>query len=316
MTARCANTSFVTLLANERYSAAAICLPMQLRRVHAACPLLLIYNDADASLIGELPRLLSSFGASNVLPLSKLKARYARSRRRNAPSKRRLFDGGRGLSNTHLKLWLWALPVKRAVFLDIDILVLRNVDELLRIGPEAPNDIGSVTCKSKFGDRFFNTGMMIFSPSLRMLHKLLEVERFASWPWNGHIPREGERWPDVCAPAGNPGAAARMFPNSTNALRDCRGKYGPGRQPGMMSKACESKLTDQSIINHVYRTHKAVWGSFNDATKFRLETSHIIHFVGEPKPWEVSTGSRRRGVQSARMNATRLWQSRCAHVAT
>jgi hypothetical protein len=290
------NSSFVTVLANYRYLRAAKCLPAQLQSVGAACPIHIIYNDADHLLQQALPSLEGAYGSRKVLPLSRLKARYYEHTLRNAtPSKvgRRLFDRGE-VSNTHLKLWLWALPMAHAIFLDIDILVLRNINELLHINPPA-DGIGAVTCKSKYGERYFNSGLIVLRPSLRMLQKLLQIERWASHPWNGHIPREGERWPDICAPDNDPDIASRLFPNSTHALRDCRAKNGPGRTPALMSKACESKYTDQSIFNHIYRSHLSVPGTYNDASRFNIHRSHIIHFVGEPKPWDAHAMHRGRG---------------------
>jgi lipopolysaccharide biosynthesis glycosyltransferase len=79
-----------------------------------------------------------------------------------------------------------------------------------------------------------------------------------------------------------------------------------------MTKACESKFTDQSIFNNVFGNHVLIPGSFNDERRFRLNGSHIIHFVGEPKPWQVVQKSRR--LEPARFNASRLWRHRCARL--
>ena len=314
------NGTFVTLVANERYAAPAICLHRQLRIVHTACPVTLVYNDRVQL---PLAQLASTYGASNLVPLSVLIKRYRDFARppssTPATTGRRLFDGHHEVSNTHLKLWLWALPVARAVFVDIDVLVLRNVDSLVETElPAAPArggipGIGAVTCKSKYGSRYFNSGLLVFAPSLQALRALLEVERFATHPWYGHIPHAGERWPDVCSPRDDVNAYERLFPNASHPLSECRNKYGPGRQPSKLSKACESKYTDQSVFNQVYRQHTTLPGSFNDANGFRLQTAHIVHFVGEPKPWDPAA-LRGRGADPARSNATRLWRRRCAHV--
>tara|TARA_B110001452_G_C14926471_1_gene323968 strand:- start:180 stop:515 length:336 start_codon:yes stop_codon:yes gene_type:complete len=82
----------------------------------------------------------------------------------------------------------------------------------------------------------------------------------------------------------------------------------------MMSKACESKITDQSIFNIVFRAHALVSGSYNDNRYFDITgTSHIVHFVGEPKPWQ-EIGKHSRVAKPHRFNASRLWQSRCKAV--
>ena len=316
----CVNATFVTLLTGVRYAAAAACLPKQLRFVNSTCPLLLVYNDADSSL--PLPMLRDAYGAHRMLPLRRLKARYNRTRhaRHEAPpvsgAGRRLFATAAEAANTHQKLWLWALPIKgRAVFLDIDILLFRNIDALLEIAPTPQTDgrpgLGAVTCKSKYGERYFNSGVLVFTPSLRALEQLLMYQHFASGLWHGHVPHLGDAWPNICAPIDDPFRAVRMFPNSSRPLGECRNRHGPGRQPGMMSKACESKLTDQSIFNSVFTRHTAIPRSFNLAAGNVDEpTNRIMHFVGEPKPWSDNPFSGRSS-EPLRRHATQEWRRRC-----
>ena len=314
--ATCSHANYVTLLTGSRYAGPAACLPHQLRQVGALiCPIVLVYNDADTSL--PLPLLESIYGVNHMVPLSRLRERHARYRASLKPALpvhgRRLFTSSQEALNTHLKLWLWALDgMRHAVFIDIDILVQRSISDLLSVAPRK-GAIASVTCKSKYGERFFNSGLLVFAPSLPELERLLEIERFSNFPWNGHIPHRDDAWPDICAPRDDPHAAERMprFANSSNFLRDCRSAYGPGRQPGMMSKACESKLTDQSVLNHVYPKHLNLSRGYNDAKGFALETSHIVHFVGEKKPWDVSA-LRDKYASAGRRNATAVWQHRCS----
>lgn len=319
----CRTANYVTLLTGPRYAAAAACLPHQLRRVGALiCPILLVYNDADTLL--PLDMLTSAYGSEHMVPLSRLQERFNQFRATQSkvtPIRgRRLFDGSE-VQNTHLKLWLWAMPERqRLVFLDIDTLILRNISELLTVEPaqhaESQEGIASITCKSKYGSRFFNSGLLVFSPSLKSLNNILEVERFSKYPWNGYIPHmgKGSEWVDICSPRDDPLKAERMpefarRPNSSSsALGKCRSKYG-GRTPVRMSKACESKFTDQSILNHVYQKHTLLSHTFNDNSHFSLRDSHIIHFVGEKKPWDPT---RDRYASEARRNATRMWQHRCA----
>ena len=101
-----------------------------------------------------------------------------------------------------------------------------------------------------------------------------------------------------------------MFPNSSNPLAACRNKYGPGALPATISKACESKYTDQSIFNYVYHSHALIPGTYNDANRFNLTAAHMVHFVGEPKPWDVSQHG--RAAVTGRANASLLWRQRCA----
>ena len=322
----CNNGTFVTVLSNMRYAQPAICLRRQMRRVKSACPFLLVYNDADSQL--PLPLLERTFGRDGLLPLSSLKARfrdYARplsgggggsnhssgqpsflapvkqlavqraatadaSAATSDASGRRLFQKDAGVSNTHHKLWLWALPVARAVFLDIDMLVLQNVDSLLSMelpphGPGGGPKVGAVTCPSKYGNRYFNSGLLVFEPSLDVLKRLLTVERWANMPWNGYIPSQKQSWPNICAPADEPDAASRLFPNASNPFAACRAKY-QGKVSMRMDKACEQKFTDQSIFNFAFGSHALLPTTYNDARSFNLSRSRIIHFVGEPKPWD------------------------------
>ena len=203
----------------------------------------------------------------------------------------------------------------RAVFLDIDIIIFRNIDELLHIIPQQKSDggpsIGAVTCKSKYGERYFNSGVLVFTPSLRVLSRLLQQAHYASGLWHGHVPHAGDAWPQICAPMHDPYAARRLFPNSSHPLADCRSRYGPGRQPHMMQKACESKLTDQSIFNAVFPTHMSLPRSFNVDPSIRNNVScHIGHFIGEPKPWSAKPFAG-RGKSPLRKQATDEWRSRC-----
>jgi len=315
-------STFVTLVTGARYATAASCLPQMLRNVGSLCPLLLIYNDADTAL--PMSQLEQAYGANQMLPLSLLKARYKwqppRSRAQVPAAGRRLFSSSEAYK-THLKLWLWALPTThRVVYLDLDILILRNIDALLDVVPPTLPDgspgLGAVTCKTRFGERFFNSGILVLTPSLRTLEQLLELKRFASAPWNGQIPRLADTWPDICAPRDDPFAAKRLFPNkyASHSLAACQQHYGPGHTPRKMSTACESKYTDQSILNSVFHSHASlprgfnmqIAGDFMDAN-----SSAIFHFVGEPKPWShnAMTG---RGKEPARRNATARWQRQCA----
>ena len=314
------NATFVTLLSGERYASAASCLPKQLAQMNSSCPLLLVFNDKDSSI--PLDKLRSAYsGRHSMLPLSTLTMRHPAHEQSTRSSGRMLLSTSREATTTHLKIWLWALRLPgRAVFLDLDILLVRNVDELLRIQPEnrangAPG-IGAVTCKSKYGDRFFNSGIFIFSPSLRTLGHLLELARFASSPWNGHIPHRGDRWPKICSPPEDPWAAKRLFPNASKPLAECRNHYGPGKQPSRMTKACETKLTDQSIFNAYFHTHTLLPKGFNLASYSPSEVNHhIVHFVGEPKPWSGTPFSGARARDPQRQHAIKEWQRRCEWVA-
>ena len=340
------NVAFVTLLTGAKYAAPAACLPRQLRQVGSTCPIILVYDDDDASL--PLPMLHEAFNASSgdrMMPLSTLKARYANAFNNHglsgpaaSPSDvivgRRLYTSVEK-SNLLLKLWLWALPMQRAVFLDIDVVLVRNVDSLLA----AQGTLAAVFCEQQLSGIFYNTGVMVFTPSLSKLHELLEVARHIASPWRGFYPWPGERYAEICSPRNEPHAYRRLFPNTSNPFGACR-KVHAGRQPLFIQKACESKHTDQSAINHIFGASPSSLPSlpilaspssglnaagggvrrllpiFNDNpwTGLNNET-HIFHFSGEPKPWAAaalsSLARRMRGLADSRFKAVALWRRRC-----
>ena len=67
------------------------------------------------------------------------------------PAGRRLYDSKSmvsGLYTTHLKLWLYGLPYKRVVVLDADMVVVANIDFLLKI-PLRGQTLAAVSACSK-----------------------------------------------------------------------------------------------------------------------------------------------------------------------
>ena len=305
----CGNSSFVTVLTGEKYVAAAACLPAQLRYVGSTCQLLLLYDDADASL--PLPLLQQSYGVDRMIPVSTLKARVA------ATTGRRLYTSS-DYTNLFLKLWLWALPIKRAVFLDLDVVIVQNIDDLLRVDAA----LAAVFC-TVAGGIYYNTGIMAFEPSLYHLRELLWHVRFVGSPWHGFHPHGDEVYADICAPIHDPFAHKILFANATNPFSTCRQAFGPGKQPIHIQKACESKHTDQSIINHVLAGRKDnLWGRpvVRLSTRYNdnpwtglLNDTRIFHFAGEPKPWAENALRRVRvhGLADSRYEAVELWRDRC-----
>ena len=101
VTTSCIDATFVTLLTGERYATAAACLPRQLRAVNTSvCSTLLCVYDDNVSL--PLDALSLEYGAEQMIPLSRLKARYL------ARSGRRLFMSSTELQSTVHKIWLCA----------------------------------------------------------------------------------------------------------------------------------------------------------------------------------------------------------------
>ena len=276
------NSTFVTLLAGRSYLQSALCLPHQLRELGSACPIALVYDDTDSGEYVGVDVLAAAYGgASQLYPLSALRARHAAWRDRTyagAPAEQ--MSGptqGHGAPATHgarpaaapwrpnLKLWAWALPgFASAVFLDTDVLLLRNVDHLLSLSLELTprRQLAAATCKSRFGDRFFNTGVFAFRPSMPSLERLLRMHRYVLWPFKGRVPANahGNALKDVtrpppagihaCAPVGGGG--------NESLIDACLARYGVRVPRYPVSKACESSYTDQSVINAVFGEHHHV----------------------------------------------------------
>ena len=82
---------------------------------------------------------------------------------------------------------------------------------------------------------------------------------------------------------------------------------------GFINKACETTFTDQSILNHVFGFRRArLPTSYNDYNRFLTGSARIIHFVGEPKPWDLGKAKDpKRRLVGGRLNASRLWLQRC-----
>ena len=273
---------------------------------------------------------------------------------------RRLYRVGVGKAALFFKLLLWALPPEtfpRVAFIDLDVLILTNLDELLRDEHMlvAPNAIAAapvgLACEKGSASpehantAFFNSGVFVFRPSLTHLHLLLLTEHHVHYPWNGYFPAmKNASWADQCSPKDDVYRFARLFNGSSNAFRDCRLHHN-GSLTGRIPKACEPTLTDQSILNRVFGKRWNLLDSrFNvhrqgllgcrfvaNASEERVaegggagaETSvsckgkvvSIVHFVGEPKPWDPDRRRRSQphGATSPTFeeSAKMLYRQRC-----
>jgi hypothetical protein len=153
----CGGGAFVAVLSRERFVPAALCWHAQMRRVGSRCPLLLIWDDQSGSLArssASVGHLEEVFGRNSLMAMSSLisSAGFARQRGATRPRKatrsyrqvaltgRRLLDRGReARAASALRYWAWALPFQRVCYMDLDLLVRRNVDELLRWLPACPS---------------------------------------------------------------------------------------------------------------------------------------------------------------------------------
>ena len=165
--------TFVSRVSNESYVPGALCLVRAMRKLGGTCPFLLLLDDLPAPpgahvalSAASTSSLAQAYGGrTQLLPLSALQARLvAHTHNASGAGHRRrlrtLHPTG-WVQNTHRKLLLWALPgFSKVVFLDIDILIVANVDALLREAPFA------AAAALPYATSLFNSGVMVLSPSL------------------------------------------------------------------------------------------------------------------------------------------------------
>lgn len=231
----------------------------------------------------------------------------------------------------------------QVVFIDLDVLVMRNLDELLRV-PRPIDFSAAPACVQYNGEAFVNGGVFRFRPDLATAVRMTQVRRLLLYPWRGFMPNGA--WGHVCAPHDGCAhasclAAQRLFPNATNPFLACRlahkGSFNPG---GRILPKCEPSYTDQTIFNEVFRrnrkrTAEMLPPRFNWALKSRFQNESacalaphlqglcpfnvpndtaIVHFMGHPKPWAKPSQRTAKGSTSQAKGAVgnRLWRERCA----
>ena len=262
---RCApNATFVTLIANETYVPGAVCLRRSMARVGSRCPLSLVVADPLPD--SAMAELTAAFAGSRIRRLSDLRARvdqHKRAGRRlqtraQLMSTRQLVRATGWAHRTFQKLLLFALDgYSRAAFLDIDMLIARNVDALLDQPPFA------AVAALPYAMKQFNSGVFVFTPSLADATALEDLSLRASF--------------DGRLPVGSAGLGLTPIRIQGAGERD--------------------QLTDQSIFNHHFkgRWTPLPYG-YNMGVKTRKANRKlwtrtevaIVHFVHRPKPWEAA----------------------------
>lgn len=287
------DAAFVTLIANETYVEGALCLRKSLHRVGSACPLVLVV--ADPLPAAAMMQLDTAFHPSNIRKLSDLRRRVDRYEQRllrqsvegaavpplqgglasdGASSRRmqqldaaapikstRQLQRARGWARrTHQKLLLFALQgYRRAAFLDIDMLVVRNIDALLEVAPFA------AVAALPYSTRSFNSGVFVFEPSLSTAAALDDLSMRATF-----------------GKASTPAAGGDRATPSKIRISGAGERF---------------QLSDQSILNHHFRDRwQPLPFGYNMGVKVRhaapklwarVEVA-VVHFVHRPKPWEGS----------------------------
>jgi hypothetical protein len=305
-------STFVTLVANETYVDGALCLRRSLKKVGSVCPLMLIVSDPMPGFAME--RLGAEFGRGEIRLLSELRQRLDHFERRQLTRKATEEDqvAGRRLSTeagaeikstrqlgrsvgwakrTHQKLLVFAIKgYRRAVFVDIDVHVTRNIDALMS------QPAFSAVAALPYSTKDFNSGVFVFEPSLTTAAALDDLAQRATF----------SRARPSSASAGTVSAAGR----STVRIRGSGERFA---------------LSDQSILNHYYRNrwHPLPFG-YNLGVKVKQVSPRVwsridvavVHFVHRPKPWEASLAdpaspmsslARRLGIDPL----LRAWRAQC-----
>ena len=335
------NTTFVTLLSGHRYLLPAMCLPHQFRIVGSRCPLTLVVDDTTESKLDELriTMLKDAYRSPHsVLRLSTLMNSAGPPRHG-----RRLFVSTEKV-RTHLKVWLWSLKVRRAVYVDLDMLILKNLDDLLHDEGGQGEPIEAVTCGRAGRRSLYNTGIFAYQPSQEVLDALLRLLRFLGPPWNANVPPHHAPWLAICSPPDDPMAWQRLVPNATRWMRQdgsfcqtaseaadcleahdgsdrrlmaCR-RRAHGLPMRRINHACERGYGDQSLINDVLPRYKPLPDMYNvDARHPVNGTPATLHFIGEPKPWEKTPSDpslMRLARGHARHAAGAVFQARCGGI--
>ena len=202
--------AIVTSVSGDTFVPYALCLVSMLRRVNTTCPIAIVYDDVNPSRRlpdASLRALQTARAVSELIPLSALIQRALRhpaiawtgalpaatqTTRTSievptSAGRRLLSKDGFGVASN--KLWLWALDPRRyprVAYLDVDVAVLHNIDALLSFNLTEP--IAAVGAAPLCQSRSFNSGLLVFKPSVKTLAKLLFAHRVVQWPWRGEVP--------------------------------------------------------------------------------------------------------------------------------
>ena len=311
------NSTYATLINSDSYVGAALCLRAQLRRVRSACPLLLLFDDRLGRMSAEaVETLRNAFGTEQMTSIATLASASSAWTHEQYPRHTSRMQSGRRLyaevSQTHAKVFVWALPFERVVYLDLDVLLLANIDDVFEVELTPRQHLAATACP---GSPYFVAGFMLLRPHASEVGPLLAVTRFAKGPWFGRLPVSLSRsandpsyWTNICHPNGAcPSAkdlscspAALLYPNASDPLWACMKAHRGHFSNRPISKACASKLGDQSIHNFRFRRRwrelPAELGLNVDGRRWpgnrHAATEHagqprMLHFFGEPKPFDA-----------------------------
>lgn len=284
-------TSFVTILDGGYLLPQLRCMRDRLSSVRSACPLLVVAHGSAALTGGPMEALQALVGKSNVMRSSQLLNQHTRNA--TVPMGRRLYTDARAFfSGTMIvKLHLWVLTrYKRLAFLDLDVVIVSNPDTLLSL-PITYDSVAAVPAKACKRANAFNSGVLVFAPQREVLRAMLL--RACIYFWQAAHARA---------------QVVAVFGSSCDAYRS-----GPLRGRDVtLQKACERRVTDQSILNYHFRNRwYALDAKYNVAPHhFGLGNTSVLHFAGEPKPWNWNWEKAFR-TSSTAQHAGRHWRETC-----
>lgn len=317
MDGACAGGVYATFIAGDSYVPLARCLASQLQRVSSKCPFVVVFDDREAATSSEGARALREH-VGTVFPLTTLFATLSNrtSNTSDATSRGAAFFGppppkapraGRRLYaatryyTPWLKLWLWALPFPAVVYLDADVVVLRNLDRIFvdtpKAAPRALFAAVPVRCPIPYMQgrnlKAFNSGILWLRPSIERLRQL---QKHANETYAG---------------------------------------MARGHKP---NKACEQRISDQTLLYwYVFRQRHLLADlplhynapasnvSAEVASAARLDAPayaaralgrggggaarwpSVVHYLNEPKPWAACPSRLPRNLAGPQFL---LWQRR------
>jgi len=152
--------AFVTLLSSENYLQGVVGLSRSLAAVNSAYPL---YCAVSADMPAEIDDRLASYGISVIRLTEQMEAPDAAANR-EFPQWSRTFD----------KLLVWGLTqFEKIVFVDSDIIVVENIDDLF----EYPDFSAVISGRDFPGNEswdFMNSGVVVLTPDVEILRRLKE----------------------------------------------------------------------------------------------------------------------------------------------
>jgi lipopolysaccharide biosynthesis glycosyltransferase len=155
------------------------------------------------------------------------------------------------------KLNIWRLPVKRAIYLDYDMVALQNIDELFEAGEPvlraAPNKLwdGSQTAFTMASDKgIFNSGLLVVRPSEATFRDMVR------------------KLPEASADSSGFGQYSKFAED--------------GSDQGFLNAYFEEAWVGDAILDTAYNT---MWWYAATHDACDLSKIKVLQNAGDPKPW-------------------------------